>query len=47
MYKEIGVITEQGFVAGQLGYQPVSESDLNPSEKEKDKDKEKSKNNKD
>lgn len=39
--KNIGVITEQGFVAGQLGFRPVTESELNPNPPKKEKDKEK------
>ena len=35
--KNYGVITEQGFVAGNgLGFQPVKESDLNPNKKDED-----------
>jgi hypothetical protein len=34
---DIGVITEQGFVAGSgLGFNPVQENELNPSDKKKD-----------
>ena len=37
--KNIGVLTEQGYVAGSgLGFNPVKESELNPSKK-KEKDK--------
>lgn len=33
--KNYGVITEQGFVAGNgLGFQPVKENELNPNKKE-------------
>ena len=41
---KIGIITEQGFVAGSgLGFEPVKESDLN---KDKDSKKEEKKDNK-
>lgn len=38
--KEIGVITEQGFPAGQFGYNPASKEDqekLKSGDKDKDK----------
>ena len=36
--KNVGVITEQGFVAGQgLGFNPVKESELNPQKKDEEK----------
>lgn len=40
---DIGVITEQGFVAGNnLGFNPIKENDLNPRpEKDNDPNKEK------
>lgn len=43
---DIGVITEQGFVAGNnLGFNPIKENDLNPLKKDKD-DSNKEENNK-
>lgn len=42
---DIGVITEQGFVAGSgLGFNPVNETDLNPSNKKDKEESKKSKN---
>lgn len=38
--KNIGVITEQGFVAGNgLGFNPINENELNKNPKEKDSEK--------
>lgn len=40
--KNVGVITEQGFVAGSgLGFSPIKENELNPQENTEDKDKNK------
>lgn len=38
--KKIGVITEQGFAAGQFGYSPLNEQDRDKVETKSDENKE-------